>query len=110
MGPRLAVPRAGSAKRASSSEGRQAPAEEATTLTYAKEALKVVDFGGNGDCGYRALACVAAVNARRQELKYFEEEEGRAWALKFGKTLRATCAMHISKAEHDMAPLFQAIS
>eukprot|EP00969_Alexandrium_andersonii_P068132 3005045-Alexandrium_andersonii.AAC.1 len=59
-GPRLAIPRAKSAKSASSSEGCQAPAEEAATLTYVKEAFKVADFGGSGDCGYRVLACMAA--------------------------------------------------
>eukprot|EP00969_Alexandrium_andersonii_P076692 3381657-Alexandrium_andersonii.AAC.1 len=53
---------------------------------------------------------MAAVNAKRQELGYFEGAEGRSRAQKFGKTLRAKCAMHISCEANEMAPFFQAIT
>eukprot|EP00969_Alexandrium_andersonii_P191253 8448075-Alexandrium_andersonii.AAC.1 len=59
-GPQPAVRRAKSAKRTSSVDGQQILAEKQGSLTYAKEGLKVIDFGGNGDCGYRVLACMAA--------------------------------------------------
>eukprot|EP00969_Alexandrium_andersonii_P307063 13574130-Alexandrium_andersonii.AAC.1 len=47
---------------------------------------------------------MAAVNAKRQELRYFEGEDGRSRARKFGTTLRAKCAMHISEEANELAP------
>eukprot|EP00969_Alexandrium_andersonii_P347857 15380828-Alexandrium_andersonii.AAC.1 len=59
--PARAAPRAKSAKRTPSTEARASSSQGADgTLSYAKETLKVVDFGGDGDCGYRVLACMAA--------------------------------------------------
>eukprot|EP00969_Alexandrium_andersonii_P318565 14071862-Alexandrium_andersonii.AAC.1 len=57
--PARVAPRAKSAKRTLSAEARP-PSGAEGTLRYAKESLRIVDFGGNGDCGYRVLACVAA--------------------------------------------------
>eukprot|EP00969_Alexandrium_andersonii_P161708 7147180-Alexandrium_andersonii.AAC.1 len=80
-GPQLAIPRAKRAKRWKAARPSLRSWADSRTL---RRRLS------------RVRACVAAVSSKRQELKYFEGEEGRARALKVGKTLRAKCAMHIS--------------
>eukprot|EP00969_Alexandrium_andersonii_P009658 422187-Alexandrium_andersonii.AAC.1 len=67
---KLTVPRPKSVPR----KRTDAEANAKTPLLIAGEELALADLGGNGDCGYRVLACVHAVNAGKYGLAYVQDK------------------------------------
>eukprot|EP00969_Alexandrium_andersonii_P014591 636514-Alexandrium_andersonii.AAC.1 len=72
--------------------GEKRPAESLKApelVELAGEACHIVDFGGNGDCGYRAIAAMHAIGKETKDRDFTTGEGGSERALKYGKTLRA---------------------
>eukprot|EP00969_Alexandrium_andersonii_P009819 429177-Alexandrium_andersonii.AAC.1 len=63
---------------------------EPAEVNFKGHALKVLDLGGDGDCGYRAIA---AAHGLSNGTKTMEQVKRKAESL--GRGLRARCCQHI---------------
>eukprot|EP00969_Alexandrium_andersonii_P044261 1942448-Alexandrium_andersonii.AAC.1 len=98
--PRLALPRAKSAHKRSAdniTEESSGPSQP-EAIEIDGESIPLLELGGDGDCGYRAIATMHAIARGTKDTAWFGGAAGRERAQKYGKTLRAKCGLYLTGA------------